>query len=148
MELDIFSLWRKIKWGHFCFLCWQRDCICAQFLSYQHISEAPALNRCGSESTFQGNPLSLNRRGSEPALLPDVSVRSWGGARRGSEPAVSSMTQLQMNFGSMSMSFDEEDEHKEQVLTPWHPPNWALSKEFVPQQTLPGKVLAYLMQRG
>ncbi|KAJ6640459.1 hypothetical protein lerEdw1_013714 [Lerista edwardsae] len=106
--------------------------------SYQHISEAPVLNRCGSESTFQGNPLSLNRRGSEPAILPDVSVRSWGGSRRGSEPAVSSITQLQMNFGSMSMSFDEEDEPKEEVLAPWHPPNWALSKEFVPQQTLPG----------
>lgn len=89
--------------------------------------------------------ISLNRRGSEPAILPEASVRSWGGARRGSEPAVSNVAQLQRNFGSLSMSLDEEDEDKEKVITTWHPPNWALSKEFVPRQTLSGKFLAVLM---
>ncbi|KAM6458115.1 putative E3 ubiquitin-protein ligase makorin-1 [Liasis olivaceus] len=106
--------------------------------SYQHISEAPALSRCRIESAhhgLEGSGLSLNRRGSEPAILPEASVRSWGGSRRESEPAVLSMGQLQTNFESMSMSFDEEDEDKEKAFTPWHPPNWALSKEFVPRET-------------
>ncbi|XP_061488308.1 probable E3 ubiquitin-protein ligase makorin-1 [Rhineura floridana] len=109
--------------------------------SYQHISEAPALSRCGSESAYhglQGGMLTLNRRGSEPAILPEASVRSWGGGRRGSEPAVSSMAQLQMNFGSMRMTFEEEDEDADKAITPQHPPNWALSKEFVPRQAASG----------
>uniref|UniRef100_A0A8D0B353 RING-type E3 ubiquitin transferase n=1 Tax=Salvator merianae TaxID=96440 RepID=A0A8D0B353_SALMN len=80
----------------------------------------------------------MNRRGSEPAILPEVSVRSWGETRRGSEPAVSGMAQLQVNFGSMSMSFDEEDEHEVKASGPWHPPNWALSKEFIPRQATSG----------
>ncbi|KAJ7332980.1 hypothetical protein JRQ81_015160 [Phrynocephalus forsythii] len=131
--------------------------------SYQHISEAPTLNRFNSELAYhglQGSALSLNRRGSEPAILPETSIRSWGGARRDSEPAFSNMAQLQTNFGNMSVSFDEEDEdvgkHVEKQLqtnfgnmsvsfdeededvkkhvTLWHPPNWALSKEFVPRE--------------
>ncbi|KAL8178959.1 UNVERIFIED_CONTAM: hypothetical protein K2H54_058076 [Gekko kuhli] len=109
--------------------------------SYQHILEAPTLSRCGSESAFhglQGGVISVNRRGSEPAILPESSIRSWGEARRGSEPAVSNVAQLQWNFGSLSMSLDEEDEDKEKVIATWHPPNWALSKEFVPKQTPSG----------
>ncbi|XP_020652001.2 uncharacterized protein LOC110080430 [Pogona vitticeps] len=105
--------------------------------SYQHISEAPTLSRCNSELAYhglQGSALSLNRRGSEPAILPEASIRSWGGARRDSEPAFSSMAQLQTNFGNMSVSFDEEDEDVEKPVTQWHPPNWALSKEFVPRE--------------
>ncbi|XP_042319826.1 probable E3 ubiquitin-protein ligase makorin-1 [Sceloporus undulatus] len=105
--------------------------------SYQHIQEVPVLSRCGSESAYhglQGGVLSLNRRGSEPAILPEASVRSWGGARRDSEPTFSSMEQLQMNFGSMSMSLDEGDEDAEKAIPPLHPPNWALSKEFVPRE--------------
>ncbi|XP_044300841.1 probable E3 ubiquitin-protein ligase makorin-1 [Varanus komodoensis] len=104
--------------------------------SYQHISEAPPLTRCGSETAyhgFRGGTLPLNRRGSEPAILPEASVRSWGEARRDSEPAVSSMVQLQSNFGSLSMSFEEEED-EEKATTPWHPPDWALTKEFVPRK--------------
>nr|XP_056700430.1 probable E3 ubiquitin-protein ligase makorin-1 [Euleptes europaea] len=143
------------KWGQNCRFSHDRKMtqtqICRYFqngfcgygdrCSYQHISEVPALTRCGSESAFhglQGGVISLNRRGSEPAILPEASVTSWGGARRGSEPAVSSVAQLQRNFGSLSMSLDEEEEDKEKVITAWHPPNWALSKEFVPRQTPSG----------
>ncbi|XP_060629068.2 probable E3 ubiquitin-protein ligase makorin-1 [Anolis sagrei] len=105
--------------------------------SYQHILEAPVLSRCGSESArpaLLGSMLLLNRRGSEPAISPEASVRSWGSARRDSEPAFSGMAQLQTNFGSMSMSFDEGDEDAEKTTSSLHPPNWALSKEFVPRK--------------
>ncbi|XP_062997734.1 probable E3 ubiquitin-protein ligase makorin-1 [Elgaria multicarinata webbii] len=104
--------------------------------SYQHISEAPALSRCGSESAYyglQGGALSFNRRGSEPAILPEPSVRSWGGARRDSEPAVTSMSQLQASMGHLSMSLEEEED-EEKAMMSWHPPDWALSKEFVPRK--------------
>ncbi|XP_053249076.1 probable E3 ubiquitin-protein ligase makorin-1 [Podarcis raffonei] len=107
--------------------------------SYQHVLEAPPLSRCGSEAAYHGlRGLTVNRRGSEPAILPEASVRSWGAARRGSEPAVSGMAQLQMNFGSMRMSFEEEDEDDDKAIPSWHPPNWALSKEFVPRQAASG----------
>ncbi|XP_015687467.1 probable E3 ubiquitin-protein ligase makorin-2 [Protobothrops mucrosquamatus] len=113
--------------------CGYGDCC-----SYQHISEAPAFSRCGTESAYhglEGTGLSGNRRGSEPAILPEASVRSRGRSRRESEPAVLGTGQLQRNFESMSMSFDEEDEDKEKTFIPKRPSNWALSKEFVPRET-------------
>nr|XP_003220430.1 PREDICTED: probable E3 ubiquitin-protein ligase makorin-1 [Anolis carolinensis] len=137
------------RWGQNCRFSHDRKAtqICKYFqngfcgygdrCSYQHILEAPALSRCGSESdrpALLGSMLLLNRRGSEPAISPEASVRSWGGARRDSEPAFSGMAQLQTNFGSMSMSLDEGDEDAEKTTSSLHPPNWALSKEFVPRK--------------
>ncbi|XP_026575753.1 probable E3 ubiquitin-protein ligase makorin-1 [Pseudonaja textilis] len=110
--------------------CANGDCC-----SYQHISEAPAFSRCGTESAYhglEGTGLSGNHRGSEPAILPEASVRS---RRSEPEPAVLGTGQLQRNFETMSMSFEEEDEDKEKALIPKRPPNWALSKEFVPRET-------------
>uniref|UniRef100_A0A8D0HCR3 RING-type E3 ubiquitin transferase n=1 Tax=Sphenodon punctatus TaxID=8508 RepID=A0A8D0HCR3_SPHPU len=109
--------------------------------SYQHTLEAPALasSRRGSEPTFYGtqdSATSLNRHGVEAASLPQASPWSWGGSRRGSEPAVSSMAQLQLNLERMSMSLDEEDEDKENVLAARYSTNGALSREFVPRQAL------------
>ncbi|KAH0618819.1 hypothetical protein JD844_018309 [Phrynosoma platyrhinos] len=53
--------------------------------SYQHILEAPVLSRCGSESAYhglQGGVLPLNRRGSEPAILPEASLcLCWSDSR-------------------------------------------------------------------
>lgn len=115
------------------------------FISYQHISEAPAFSRCGTESAYhglEGTGLSGNRRGSEPAIFPEASVRSRGRSRRESEPAVLGTGQLQRNFESMSMSFDEEDEDKEKAFIP----NWALSKEFFPRETNAGRLPTELME--
>ncbi|XP_065259476.1 probable E3 ubiquitin-protein ligase makorin-1 [Emys orbicularis] len=97
--------------------------------SYQHIQDppAPAWSRCGSQPA-----LSLSRRGSEPAVRPEAAAGSWGGARRGSEPSVPSVTQLQLNFRQLSTEFEEEEEDKETV--PTYPPNGAVSREFVPRQ--------------
>ncbi|XP_023968070.1 E3 ubiquitin-protein ligase makorin-1-like isoform X3 [Chrysemys picta bellii] len=97
--------------------------------SYQHIQDppAPAWSRCGSQPA-----LSLSRRGSEPAVQPEAAAGSWGGARRGSEPSVPSVTQLQLNFRQLSTEFEEEEEDKETV--PTYPPNGAISREFVPRQ--------------
>ncbi|XP_034623387.1 probable E3 ubiquitin-protein ligase makorin-2 isoform X1 [Trachemys scripta elegans] len=97
--------------------------------SYQHIQDppAPAWSRCGSQPA-----LSLSRRGSEPAVQPEAAAGSWGGARRGSEPSVPSVTQLQLNFRQLSTEFEEEEEDKETV--PTYPPNGAVSREFVPRQ--------------
>lgn len=119
------------------------------FISYQHISEAPAFSRCGTESAYhglEGTGLSGNRRGSEPAILPEASVRSRGRSRRESEPAVLGTGQLQRNFESMSMSFDEEDEDKEKTFIPKRPSNWALSKEFVPRETNAGRLPTEVME--
>lgn len=128
--------------------CPELNAFVLQSLSYQHISEAPTLSRCNSELAhhgLQGSSLSLNRRGSEPSILPEASIGSWGGARRDSEPAFSSMAQLQTNFGNMSVSFNEEDEDVEKPVALWHPPNWALSKEFVPREATSGKLVAGIM---
>ncbi|XP_006025289.1 probable E3 ubiquitin-protein ligase makorin-2 isoform X1 [Alligator sinensis] len=99
--------------------------------SYQHIQEnpGPAWSQCGSE------PPLLSRRGSEPASVPEAIARSWGGgARRGSAPAVPSVTQLQLNFMYLSTEFEEEEYDKENVPDTQHPPDWALGSEFVPRQ--------------
>lgn len=119
------------------------------FISYQHISEAPAFSRCGTESAYhglEGTGLLGNHRGSEPAILPEVSVGSRRGSWCESEPAVLGTGQLQRNFESMRMSFDEEDEDKEKAFIPKRPPNWALSKEFVPRETNEGRLPAELME--
>ncbi|XP_034270475.1 probable E3 ubiquitin-protein ligase makorin-1 [Pantherophis guttatus] len=113
--------------------CCYGDCC-----SYQHISEAPAFSTCGTESAYHGleeTGLLRNHQRSEPAILPEASVRSRRGSWHESEPTVLGMGQLQRNFESMSMSFDEEDEDKEKAFIPKRPPNWALSKEFVPRET-------------
>lgn len=118
------------------------------FISYQHVSEAPAFSTCGTESAYHGleeTGLSRNHHGSEPAFLPEASVRSRRGSWHESEPAVLGMGQLQRNFESMSMSFDEEDEDKEKAFIPKRPPNWALSKEFVPRETSAGRLPAELL---
>ncbi|XP_070601425.1 probable E3 ubiquitin-protein ligase makorin-1 isoform X1 [Erythrolamprus reginae] len=114
-------------------LCAYGDCC-----SYQHVSEAPAFSSCVAESAYHGlerTGLSENQRGSEPAILPEASVRSRSGPWCQSEPAVMGVGQLQRNFESMGVAFDEEEEDKEKAFIPKRPSNWALSKEFVPRET-------------
>ncbi|XP_074833901.1 uncharacterized protein LOC142002022 isoform X3 [Carettochelys insculpta] len=131
------------RWGQNCRFAHDRKSaqICRYFqngfcgygdrCSYQHVqdSPAPAWSRCGTQPAP-----SLSRRGSEPSGRMEAAAGSQGGARRGSDPSVPTVRQLQLSFRQLSTEFEEEEEDKESVPVPANPPEGAVSRALVPRQ--------------